>query len=401
MTRPDELPFDVDMEQEVLGALLLKKGELIPSVAAVLEPADFYSAINRVIYQAILDLHNRNFIPNTLLILDELKKLPEYADNEKFLVDAVLSLGEVAYTTAYAEGQVKILKDKAVRRQLIKFSERLKRDATNLQADCNKVLSNAESALRSMTDRAAPATLQNFYDYFNAKFTSDIDNLRPYAERKTGFTNIYDCQIFSPGLYVIGATPAAGKTTFCWQLLNQLAKSGETCIFCSYEMSALELYAKELARQTFIANGKQIFNQDRRVSLTAAEIRRGNRTNETEATLLKILEDRESTNARGASVFELRDETIDELLRLLNPYCEGKEKAPVVCLDYLQIVPPSNDRQRKRYQKKKSGVKSKMCKFTLRVLALSLTTRRRGHFFTSALKISKKFAAELCSTSLS
>lgn len=80
------------------------------------------------------------------------------------------------------------------------------------------------------------------------------------------FGNIDDCQIFSPRLYVIGATPAATKTTFCWQLLNQLAKKGETCIFCSYEMFALGMYSKTLS------NG--LFCHDRTSILTSAEIRR-------------------------------------------------------------------------------------------------------------------------------
>ena len=35
------------------------------------------------------------------------------------------------------------------------------------------------------------------------------------------------------GLYFIGATPAAGKTTFCWQLLEQIARRDESCIYCS------------------------------------------------------------------------------------------------------------------------------------------------------------------------
>ena len=43
------------------------------------------------------------------------------------------------------------------------------------------------------------------------------------------------------------------------------------------------------------------------------------------------------------SVFELQDETIDNLLNLLRPLCTDKTKAPVVCLDYLQIVPMNRE----------------------------------------------------------
>ena len=64
-----------------------------------------------------------------------------------------------------------------------------------------------------------------------AAFQADVAEMKLYAERKTGFENLDEFQLFTPGLYVIGAMPATGKTTFCWQLLEQLARKGETCIY--------------------------------------------------------------------------------------------------------------------------------------------------------------------------
>ena len=42
-------------------------------------------------------------------------------------------------------------------------------------------------------------------------------------------------------------------------------------------------------------------------------------------------------------VLELQDETVEDLLTLLKPLCAKKKKAPVVCLDYLQIVPTNRE----------------------------------------------------------
>ena len=42
-------------------------------------------------------------------------------------------------------------------------------------------------------------------------------------------------------------------------------------------------------------------------------------------------------------VMEMQDESIDELLICLKPLCLDKQKAPVICLDYLQIVPSSKE----------------------------------------------------------
>ena len=43
------------------------------------------------------------------------------------------------------------------------------------------------------------------------------------------------------------------------------------------------------------------------------------------------------------SVLELQDETTNNLLKLLKPLCTDKAKAPVVRLDYLQIMPTGRE----------------------------------------------------------
>ena len=167
-------------------------------------------------------------------------------------------------------------------------------------------------------------------DYFANQFDTDIEQMKAYSERTSGFDNLDQFQFFNPGLYVIGATPAAGKTTFCWQLLEQLARNGETCIYCSYEMSQLELFSKSLARE--------LFKRVPKTELTAADIRRGAWSAELANTIKDF-----SSEELDLSVFELQDESIDDLLALLKPLCSDKAKAPVVCLDYLQIVPSSKE----------------------------------------------------------
>ena len=108
------------------------------------------------------------------------------------------------------------------------------------------------------------------------------------------------------------------------------AQRGESCIFCSYEMSQLELFSKSLARKLF----KRVPSTD----LTAADIRRGAHSIQ----LANIINDF-SNSKLNLSILELQDESIDELLSLLKPFCYDKAKAPVICLDYLQIVPSSKD----------------------------------------------------------
>ena len=107
-TKLEDMPADILIERELLGALLLKNGELIPKASSLLTPNDFFSPINSTIYQTILNLYSRNVLPNTLLILDELKKRSDYSDNEKLYIEVVLEIEQSAFTTAYFESQVQV-----------------------------------------------------------------------------------------------------------------------------------------------------------------------------------------------------------------------------------------------------------------------------------------------------
>ena len=178
--------------------------------------------------------------------------------------------------------------------------------------------------------KAHPPKTLYIADYFAHQLKADIDHLKNYANRLTGFKNIDAQQYFSPGLYVIGATPAAGKTTFCRQLLEQLAEHGESCIYCSYEMSGLELFTKTAARRLFL--------KDKQTTLTAADIWRGSWSSQLDNVISEV-----ANSKTNLQVLKLQDENIDELLIRLKPLCLDKQKAPVICLDYLQIVPSGKE----------------------------------------------------------
>ena len=243
-----------------------------------------------------------------------------------FVLEYALNATAWTFTNAYALHHAKVVKEKSDLRKIILNSRILIDDAQKGLKSVDEIISHAHSQLDNILHSSQPSKFLKLAPYFANSIKPAIDNLKIYANRKTGFSNIDLNQFFSPGLYVIGATPAAGKTTFCWQLLEQLANNGESCIFCSYEMSALELFTKTAARQLFL--------KDKQSSLTAADIRRGAWSNSLDSIII------ETANAEAdLQILELQDESVDDLLNLLRPLCNGKDKSPVVCIDYLQIIP--------------------------------------------------------------
>ena len=323
-----ESPKAIDMEKYVLSAMLLQDGVAIPKAAAILSSDDFFYPEHQIIFSTMMQLYSQGTIPDILLIAEELRKsdMLEKIGGMTYL----FALNEWTFTTAFIESHSKVVKEKAILRKIILASQISIDDAQKGIKSVSDIIFDSQKMLEDLNNSTEASKSLQLAPYFKDSLKSDIENMKRYANRSTGFSNIDENQFFSPGLYVIGATPAAGKTTFCWQLLEQLANNGEKCIYCSYEMSGMELFTKTAARHLFI--------KDKNTSLTAAQIRRGGWSNSLDNIFIELA----NSNA-NLSVLELQDESVDDLLKLLKPLCQDAEKAPVVCIDYLQIIPHSKD----------------------------------------------------------
>ena len=327
MYQSTELPSNIDMEKQLFGAMLFRRGEIIPKVINIVSVEDFYRPEHRIIFQTIMRMYAKGEQSNCLSILEEINKT---SDKGKVDLAYLIAVEMSIHTNAYAVSHAKTIKEKSDFRNLMRFGEELIQKAQFGMRSPVDIIAEHRLKLDEIRLASTPTNKSSFRDYFAELFDVDVEDMKSYADRKTGFYNIDAVQLFPPGFYVIGATPAAGKTTFCWQLLNQLANKGEICIYCTYEMSRLELYSKSLARE--------LFKRDAKTKLTAAQIRKGG----TSAELKGIVAGFVATKF-NFHVFELQDETIDDLIRLLRPLCTDKAKAPVVCLDYLQIVPMNRE----------------------------------------------------------
>ena len=140
---------------------------------------------------------------------------------------------------------------------------------------------------------------------------------------------------FLPGIYIVGGLAALGKTSFCWQLLSQIALTGEHCIYISYEMSIGELFSKSVASEVFK------FERDLKHPLTAANIGRSKFFEHK-----KVFDDvlkRLSSERINLRVLELDSPDIDNLLERLDSFCSKFDKPPVVVIDYLQILVGATD----------------------------------------------------------
>ena len=142
------------------------------------------------------------------------------------------------------------------------------------------------------------------------------------------------------GLYVIGAVSSLGKTAFCMQIADALARQEQDVLIFSLEMSAYELMARSISRETFLSDP----TPGKKLSRTVRGILDGRRwagyTAREHAHIQAAME------AYGAYANRLyirqgdHDTGMDEIAREVERHITQTGTTPVVLIDYLQIIAP-------------------------------------------------------------
>ncbi len=162
---------------------------------------------------------------------------------------------------------------------------------------------------------------------------SDLTRFQKFKDRKTGYSNIDAKMRLYPGLYVLGAISSLGKTTFCGQMADQLASSGEHVLYFSLEQTALELVTKGLSRLMFKTNNS--------TALTSMDIRRG-----AASEALRIARELYAAQTKNEFIVECGfDTNVESITETVKKYIADTGSKPIVIIDYLQILAPLNNSQ--------------------------------------------------------
>ncbi len=142
------------------------------------------------------------------------------------------------------------------------------------------------------------------------------------------------------GLYVLGAVSSLGKTAFCMQIADQLAQTGRDVLVFTLEMTAYELMARSISRESFLldtTSGKGLSRTIRGV----LDGRRYPRYSQAEQDNLRAARDRYAAYAKHLYFREGDHETgVDYISREVRRHIAETGQRPVVLVDYLQILAP-------------------------------------------------------------
>lgn len=170
--------------------------------------------------------------------------------------------------------------------------------------------------------------------YIKHLFAEDIKNYKT-----VGSTGLYNLDQESGGLYAglycIAAISSLGKTTFALQIADNLATAGNDVLFFSLEQSRFELVSKCIARR--------IAEKDLARAIPSLAIRKGIEANRVQAVAAELERD---TGKRLSIIEGNFNCTASYISGYVREYAEATGTAPVVIVDYLQILKAEKDAQR-------------------------------------------------------
>lgn len=198
-------------------------------------------------------------------------------------------------------------------------------------------LTETESAIQQ---RDVPPAVTNTAAHFLKIVESERGNKKPCI--KTGF-NCFDEEMdggLYPGLYILGAISSMGKTALMLQIADQVAAKGNSVLYITLEMGAQELIARSISRYSYLAAEKSDID-----ALTARSVTNGSIFNNYQKINIdKAIKQYQDTIATNLWFCEsLGDIGIEEIRNEVKRQYDLTGSAPIVFIDYLQILKPYNE----------------------------------------------------------
>lgn len=355
-------PQAVDLEEVVLGALMLEK-EAVNAVIDILSPEVFYKEAHQIIFAAIKDLFTKSEPIDILTVTNHLKSTkdletvggPYYISQ---LTNRVASSANIEYHS-------RIILQKYIQRMLIKISSETIKDAYDDSADVFDLLDNAENKLFQISENNLRRNYDQMPDLVKLAI-NEIEQSKNAGSTLRGVPSGYtELDRITQGwqksdLIILAARPSMGKTAFALNMARNAAVDfNKPIAFFSLEMSSVQLVTRLISSET---------------SLTADKLRSGQleeyewqqlNTKVTPLINAKIFID----DTPQLSVFDLRA----KCRRL-----KQQHDIQMIFIDYLQLMTAKTEKNGNREQEISNisrSLKSLAKELNIPVLALSQLSR--------------------------
>jgi replicative DNA helicase len=252
-------PQAIDLEEAVLGALMLEK-DALSTVIDILKPEVFYQESHKKIFEAIQLLFQKSKPVDILTVTSELRTLgllemvggAYYITN---LTDRVASAANIEY-------HARIISQKYIQRELIRISSEIIQNAYEDTTDIFDLLDHAEKNLFDIAQNNLRRDTQKMDEIIKQSLAT-LEELRTKTDGLTGVPSGFTALDRITGgwqksdLVIIAARPAMGKTAFVLSCARNAAVDfKKPVVVFSLEMSSVQLVNRLISGETEIEQEK-------------------------------------------------------------------------------------------------------------------------------------------------
>lgn len=247
----DFAPHSVEAEGAVLGAVLINPEALYD--LPFLRPEHFFIERYGWVWKAILRLQERGDPIDVLTVSNELQAtghLDEFGG-----MAAISEIARTTPTALNADGYGHIVERLAVRRRLLRASEKIARLAHSDETELDDVLGGAEAALFEITRERQNGTAAGVRELVSEHYDRTVEMMRNPNATPGYPTGWADLDRLLGGLLpgtvtVIAARPGMGKTVMAENIVRHNAKLGNAGGFVSLEMNGEEMTSRMIAAES-------------------------------------------------------------------------------------------------------------------------------------------------------
>jgi len=251
-------PQNNEAEQSVLGSILLQPSALISSMEFI-QASDFYRRSHQLIFQAMIDLNEKNEEIDVITVANLLETSGQLEDvgGTPYLAE----LANIVPTAANVEYYAQIVEERSLLRRLIQASTDIISDTYEESDEVSNLLDNAEQKILEVSERKNRSGFTKISDVLRDSM-EEIDQLYKNDEEITGLSSGYRAlDLMTAGLHedeliILAARPGVGKTAFALNIAQNIGTStNENVAIFSLEMGATQLVNRMLcAEGTINAN---------------------------------------------------------------------------------------------------------------------------------------------------
>ncbi|MCL2088848.1 MAG: replicative DNA helicase [Oscillospiraceae bacterium] len=255
------LPFNMEAEQSVLGAVLLNPNTITKTLEHI-KPEHFYTDAHKTIFGMMIEMFSFGTPIDYVTIVNLLESSKKWNGQESAKL-YLARLMELVPTTENIEDYCKIVLSKYYLRQLIVVSREIGELAREGTAEARSLLDLAESRILEIRDSKETRGLVHIEKIVTSTYDK-LEKLYSSGGKTEGrlFTGFEDLDRIMTGLnpsdlIFIAARPGVGKTSLGLNIaLNSVRRTDKAVAVFSLEMSNEQLVSRLLSSEARIVSSK-------------------------------------------------------------------------------------------------------------------------------------------------